>query len=420
MYGLVDCNNFYVSCERLFRPELINRPVIVLSNNDGCVISRSNEAKKLGVPMGIPAFQIRQLVEQENITVCSSNHALYGDLSRRVMRIIKDNIPRQEIYSIDECFVQVNNHGPEDLSRVGEEVRQRVLKGTGIPISIGFAPTKTLAKIANHIAKKQTQYNGVFILDDAKTTREILKQTPIDDVWGVGRRNVKKMIKYNIFNADDLTRRSARWIQENFTVVGLDTYYELKGVECIEFDENTPTKSIGRSRSFGEPISNKSDLYSIILEFAEIVCTSLQKKGLLANRVMVYLKTNRHNKKQPQYFPTAEIELGEPTDDLSELAPVVKSLLDKLYSPGHLFKKAGILVSDLEDVGGRMPFASEEQKKARSMQQLGKQFAEKYGKSAFFMAARDPSILETVIRKDQKTQNYTTNLQEVLRIKPTM
>lgn len=417
MYGLIDCNNFYASCERLFRPELIGKPVVVLSNNDGCVISRSNEAKALGVPMGIPVFQIRDLIEKERITVCSSNYTLYGDLSNRVMSIIRDTMPYQEVYSIDECFVKVSPQ--EDLLHLGRHVRETVLRGTGIPISIGFAPTKTLAKIANHIAKKQVQYGGVFVLDEAYQTQETLKEVPIDDIWGIGRRNIKKMLAYQINTAYDLTQRSAQWVKKNFTIVGQDTYYELRGSERVGFCQNTPAKSIGRSRSFGDPICDKSELYTIVLEFADIVCNALQNKGLLANKVMVYLRTNKHDTQSSQYYPMAEVELGEPTDDLTHLAPVVKSLLDKIYSPGYLFKKAGILVSELEDAGSRLPFASEERDREISLQQLSSHLAEKYGRGTFFMAARDPSILKSIVRQEHLSPNYTTDISEILKITPT-
>ncbi len=366
--------------------------------------------------MGVPAFQVKELIDQENIVVCSSNYALYGDLSNRVMRIIGHTMPQQEIYSIDECFVKVGNN--EELEQIGKEVRQKVLRGTGIPISIGFAPTKTLAKITNHVAKKQEEYGGVFVLNDAQLTRSILKATPINDVWGIGRHNLQKMIDYNILNAEELTRRSTRWIKHNFTSTGLDTYYELKGVERIKLDPTT-TMSIRRSRSFSTPISDKHELYTIMMEFADIVCTSLQKKGLLANTIILYLKTDRHNDKQKQYFPEARIKLDTPTNNLSDLAPVLKALLDRLYKPDCPFKKAGIIATEMENSGSRLSFYSEERLKEKEIQQLSKLFSEKYGREALFMAIRDPHILDGITRHNHKTQNFTTDIREILCIKPT-
>ena len=362
MYGLVDCNNFYVSCERVFRPELRNRPVVCLSNNDGCVVSRSNEAKALGIPMGIPLFKIRDLVEQEQIAVCSSNYILYGNLSRRVMSVVRSIVPEQEIYSIDECFVHFAPN--EDYERLAREIRRAVLRGVGIPTGIGVAPTKTLAKIASHYSKKHPETGGVY------------------------------------------------------TIVGLDTYYELRGEPRIPFDEETPTKSIGRSRSFGNAVSDKKHLEMILLEFLDIVCSELDRQHLGTLNLAIYLRTNRFRFDIPQYNPYVQSSFTMPTSDFSQLVPVVRQLLDSIWRPGYDFKKGGILVSDLVRMDRALPFETEEEQRRKRLRAIEGRIRERYGEHGLFVAARDPDALQGVVHREHTSPHYTTDLRDILRITP--
>lgn len=228
MYGLIDCNNFYVSCERLFRPQLNGRPVVVLSNNDGCVVSRSNEAKALGIPMGVPLFQIQEEVKRYGIEVCSSNYTLYGDLSRRVMAIIREQVGTQEIYSIDECFVQLDPR--DDYMAMARGLRRKILKGVGIPTCVGISKTKTLAKLANRVAKKNEQLQGVYAIDDNEKWRAALEWVEVGDIWGIGRRISARLNQYGIYNGYQFVRKDPNWVRQSFTVTGLDTYLELGSI----------------------------------------------------------------------------------------------------------------------------------------------------------------------------------------------
>lgn len=416
MYGLVDCNNFYVSCERVFRPELRNRPVVCLSNNDGCVVSRSNEAKALGIPMGIPLFKIRDLVEQEQIAVCSSNYVLYGNLSRRVMSVVRSIVPEQEVYSIDECFVHFAPK--EEYERLAREIRRTVLRGVGIPTGIGVAPTKTLAKIASHFAKKHPETGGVYTLDSRQDIVRALRGTPIGDVWGIGRRNLRKMESFRIETAYDFVQRTPEWVRRNFTIVGLDTYYELRGEPRIPFGEETPTKSIGRSRSFGNAVSDKKQQEMILLEFLDIVCSELERQHLGTLNLAIYLRTNRFRFDIPQYNPYVQSSFTMPTSDFSQLVPVVRQLLDSIWRPGYDFKKGGILVSDLVRMDWALPFETEEEQRRKRLRAIEGRIRERYGEHGLFVAARDPDALHGVVRREHTSPHYTTDLRDILRITP--
>lgn len=262
MFALVDCNNFFVSCERVFNPSLNNRPVVVLSNNDGCVIARSNESKALGIKMGVPFYQIKELVAKENVAVYSTNFTLYGDMSERVMCILSEMVPEIEIYSVDEAFLHLE--GIQHIPEFSRNVVRKVTKSTGIPVSIGVAPTKTLAKIANHFAKKYKAYRGVCIMDSNEKRIKALQLTQIDDVWGIGRRLCKKLEYHGIKTAYDFTQKSRSWVRSKMTVVGERTWLELQGIPCVENENGQADKQqICTSRSFGEAITDYESLMSI-------------------------------------------------------------------------------------------------------------------------------------------------------------
>lgn len=295
MFGLVDCNNFFVSCERVFRPDLMGKPVVVLSNNDGCIIARSNEAKTLGVKMGDPLFKVRDLLAREGVTVFSSNYALYGDMSRRVMSLLSRYTPRQEIYSIDECFLDLSGMGDgHQLHTYGEEIVRTVSKGTGIPVSMGIAPTRTLAKVASKFAKRYPGYHGVAVIDTDERRAKALRLTEIGDVWGIGRRMRQRLTDAGIITAWDFTQRRADWIQRQFSVTGLRTWKELRGTPCIELNELPLQRSLCTSRSFADQgISDHATLEKAVANFAAECARRLRERKACARQVMVFAYTSR-------------------------------------------------------------------------------------------------------------------------------
>lgn len=416
MYGLIDCNNFYVSCERFFRPELRDRPVVCLSNNDGCVISRSNEAKALGIPMGAVIFQIKPFLEKHDVAICSSNFALYGDISRRVMSVIRSFVPEQEIYSIDECFVHFAPN--EDAEQIARQIRRGVLRGVGIPTGIGIAPTKTLAKIASHYSKKHPETGGVSVIATEEEILQALRSTPIGDVWGIGRRRLVQMEKYGIHTAYDFVQKPPAWVRRTFTIVGLDTYYELQGVPRIPFDEQRQTKSISRSRSFSTAVTDRDQMEKIMLEFLDIVCSELQRQQLGTLSLTLYLRTNMFQYDRPQYHPVIKGSFTMPTNDFTQMTPVMLELLGKIWRPYCDFKKGGIIVSDLVRLDRTLPFETEEDRKRKRLRAVEGKIRDTYGDHGLFVAARDPDIFRGVTRREHTSRLYTTDLRDILRIKP--
>lgn len=416
MYGILDCNNFYVSCERLFRPDLNGRPVVVLSNNDGCVVSRSNEVKALGIPMGIPLFKIQEEVKKYGIVVCSSNYELYGDLSQRVMAIVQENVPQIEKYSIDECFIKFDPN--DDYIEMAKVLNYKILKGVGIPTCIGISSTKTLAKLANRVAKKHPEYQGTYAIDNNEKWLHWIKWVDIEDIWGIGRRSSKKLHKYGVFKGYDFVQRPPEWVRQHFTITGLNTYLELKGKECIEFAKDDQVKSISRSRSFSNPISDESTLFSILLEFAEMCCSELVRQSLAPLCVAVILHTNRFSVSDLQQHEYAEAHLTLPTNNLSELTPVLYKLLKELFREGYKYKKAGVLFTQLVHQCEVLPFVEEGREALRTVSSLAKQISDKYGNKALYVAARNPDILHIVTNRKWTSPRYTTVFDEILTIHP--
>lgn len=416
MYGLIDCNNFYVSCERVFRPRLIGKPVIVLSNNDGCVISRSAEAKALGVPMGIPVYQIKELIERENIEVCSSNYELYGDLSNRVMSVIRSDVPEQEVYSIDECFVYFTPR--DNLDIIARSIRQKVLKGVGIPTCVGVAPTKTLAKLANHIAKRNPELQGVRVIHQSSDLTRALQETSIGDIWGIGRRSTKKLKRFGIHTAFDFTQRSPRWVRKNLTIVGLDTYYELMGYPRITHEAATPTQSMLRSRSFGHPLESERELLAVLMQFADIICTQLHDQLLVAGKIEIFLSTSPFDTNIAPYMAVAEFPLSAPTAHLPVLAPLIQQLLGQIYRPNAKYKRAGVRVTDLTYEFARLPFFDPQKDQLERIFSTQQKILHKHGKYSIHLASIDPTILSKAITREHTCPSFTTRWDQLLEITP--
>ena len=349
VFALIDCNAFYVSCERVFNPKLNNRPVVALSNNDGCIISRSKEAKALGIKMGVPLFKVKDIVEKEKVVVFSSNYTLYADMSRRVMNIISSSSPYTEKYSLDEAFVELSSL-PIDYESYAHQLRQTILQHTGIPVSIGIASTKTLAKVANHKAKKDDSLNGVCSLVNYNNIDQILELTEVGDVWGVGRRLSKKLINHGIHNAKLLKNCSDSWIRKMMSVNGLKTITELRGISCIPLEEYSMTrKSCCTTRSFGKLLTNLDDIEQAVTTFARRAAERIRSESLAASCVSVFVRTNPFDKKSAYYSNGASRTLSHPTHDSITIIETSLLLTKRIFKNNYQYKKAGVLLSGLCD-----------------------------------------------------------------------
>lgn len=345
MLALADCNNFYASCERVFQPQLEGKPILVLSNNDGCVIARSNEAKALGIKMGVPVFQVKTLIEQHNIQLFSSNFTLYGDLSKRVMSTIQQEVKAMEVYSIDEAFMDFSGEGTP-LEK-GMALKQKVKQYTGIPISIGIAPTKTLCKVAGLIAKKHTS-SGVFVLQSPKLIQRALKWLPVEELWGVGRRHARMLKSVGILSAYDLCCADDSWIKRRLSVVGLRMVKELRGTPCFPLEQNASRKkNICTSRSFSKAITSLEELKEAVSNYTSNCAYKLRKQKSCATRISVFIHTNPFKPSDKQYRGITSFTLDTPTNDTMELCRLALQGIEKIYRPNYRYKKGGVIVSDI-------------------------------------------------------------------------
>jgi DNA polymerase V len=348
IYGLIDCNNFYVSCERLFRPDLADRPVVVLSNNDGCIIARSNEAKKLGIGMGTPYFKHKALIRRYNVTVFSSNYPLYGDISQRIMDVLIQLEPKVEIYSIDEAFIAFPTGKYLDLENYAGFLRDTLQRDTGIPVSIGFGPTKTLAKIATRFAKKNSSTGSPFVMNGQHHLKTLLAGVDVSNIWGVGRRYADRLKKQGVHTALELTQCEDTWIKKQLTVAGLRTVTELRGVPCISLEEAAPAKkSITTSRSFSQPVHTLSDLQEAVATYTTQAAFKLRRGGLKTTAIHVFIRTNSFKKEQAQYCNSRALTLSTPSSHTATLIKAALASLKVIYRPGYHYQKAGVLLSAL-------------------------------------------------------------------------
>jgi len=416
LIALVDCNNFYASCERVFRPDLENKPIVVLSNNDGCVIARSNEAKKLGIKMGEPAFKKKEVFERNKIKTFSTNFILYGDMSKRVMSIIRNNSKEIEIYSIDEAFIECYN---EDLNTYGTNLRKKVKQWTGIPVSVGIAETKVLAKIANHIAKKY-QKSGVFILDNKEIIERALKFTAIEEIWGVGRNHARRFKEYGINTAYDLTCIEESWIKKKFSIVVLRIARELKGIKCLDIESQHKTKkNICTSRSFGNPTSDYNTIKEAISTFAVRCCEKLRKQKTSTSELRIFIYTNPFNPRHRQYYGTKKIQLERATNDNQIIVQEVIKGLRKIYKKGYVYKKAGVIVGNITQEN-KVQLNLFDQIKNREKYTKISKVIDKINNSM----GRDKLRIATQgfdrkwkMKQEQLSQCYTTRIDEILTVK---
>ena len=385
--ALVDCNSFYVSCERLFNPKIRKRPVVVLSNNDGCIISRSNEAKALGIKMGEPYFKAKDIIVRNKVEVFSSNYSLYGDLSRRVMRTLKRFNAEIEVYSIDEAFIDLSNFPDNEIEKIGKEIRETVLQWTGIPTSIGIAKTKTLSKVANHIAKKKQ--SGVTSLIGIDNLDPILEKVEINDVWGVGRQLTKFYQKNGIYNAKQLKNKSNTWIKKSSNVLGSRTAMELRGIPCINLETSqTKRKSCVVSRSFGKRIEKFQELKEAVANYCLNASEKIRSESLVAKAITVFVRTSPFQRNFSYYSNAKTIDFPIATNNSIEIVKTAVSILEKIFKNGYQYQKAGVMLAGLRNDDGRKNlFSSEKDEKIKSLMQSIDNTNYRYGRSTLSLAS---------------------------------
>jgi DNA polymerase V len=352
LLALVDCNNFYVSCERVFRPDLIGKPVVVLSNNDGCIVARSQEVKDLGVKMGVPLFQIQHMVKQHNIQLFSSNYSLYADLSARVMSVLEEFAPNLEIYSIDEAFLDLTGVHPctKDPIAYGQRIRKTVLRSTGIPVCVGIGPTKTLAKLANFAAKKWKQTGGVLDLSDPVRREKLMRIVPVKEVWGIGSRFAARLNQLGIVTVWDLATQPVDRIQRQFNIVVARTVMELNGIPCLELEEIAPDKKqIVCSRSFSRKLTEFGELSQALAEFCSRAAEKLRYQHSVAGHISVFIRTSPFNNPQePQYQRAAGLMLSTATQDTRVIVRTANRLLKEIFRAGYNYQKCGVQLSRIQ------------------------------------------------------------------------
>ncbi|MBL4559395.1 MAG: Y-family DNA polymerase [Labilibaculum sp.] len=417
MYALIDCNNFHASCERVFRPNLRNVPIVVLSNNDGCVIARSNEAKTLGVPMGAPAFKFKELFEKNNIQVFSSNYALYGDMSHRVMSLLTTYSPEIEIYSIDEAFLQFKGFELIDLQTYAETIKKAVDKGTGIPISIGIAPTKALSKVANRIAKKfPKQTGGVYIMDTDEKRMKALNWLAVEDIWGIGRKHSQRLNAYNINTAYDFINLHDDWVRKQLSVVGLRLKHELEGKPTLSLEIVKNKKAIATTRTFEGMLTDFESIKERVSTFAVSCSEKLRKQQSCCNVLMVFLHSNWHRKDLPQYSKNIVVKTLYPTNSSIDIIKYAVQGLEHIYKKGYHYKKAGVLVMGITPEATKQftLFSSENPKHIPLMKTIDR-LNTSIGQHKVKFGSQD--IGRTWKMKQEKlSPRYTTKLDEVIAI----
>jgi len=418
VFALVDCNNFYVSCEQVFNPMLIGKPVVVLSNNDGCVIARSNEAKAIGIQMGIPVFKIQDMIKAHGVHVYSSNYALYGDMSQRIIEILSEFTPDVEIYSIDEAFLDLSGFKRCDMTDYGYSIRSKIRKWTGIPVSVGIAETKTLAKIANRIAKKSKKAGGVLDLTGSPYQERFLAITAVENVWGVGRSYSRFLKSVGINNALQLRNAPDSFIKKEMGIVGLRILQELRGISCYPLEQYPPPKKeITVSRSFQHPIIDIADISEAVAAYTSNGAEKLRKAHLEANILVVFLMTNPYNMRA-RYFNMKTIRLPFSTSDTSELIKYAHTGLNEIYRKGYPYKKAGVIFRDLSsDSHTQMTlFDYKKGEQSKEVMQALDRINKRFGSDSIRYAATGSTRSQkwkTVFQK--RSPSYTTNWDQLPR-----
>ena len=418
MFGLVDCNNFFASCEKAFNPGLRNMPVVVLSNNDGCIIARSPEAKALGIKMGEPYFKVKNFLRKNGVEVFSANYSLYGDMSRRVMQILMEFVPDIEIYSIDEAFLRLDTIVTDDHQTFSMDLVSKIYKWTSIPVTLGIGRTKTLSKLATEYAKKVLKQN-TLILDNPALIEQIMRETPVEDLWGIGRRWAKKLYQHFVYTVWDFVQLSDSFIRKNFNVLALRLKHELMGENVFELNDMPEgKKSIRRSRSFGVLIEKYEDLEEAISNFADGCAVRLRSLNEVANTVMVYLRTDPHRKDLPQYRNSISITLPSPTNSSRLIINAAIQGLRAIYKRGYKYRKAGVLALGLEPAQAVQMglFDSHNKAHEQSLMKALDQIRRKYGRKILFFGTQIGGG-NWKPRQFHISQQYTTRWDELLKVK---
>ena len=431
MYGIIDCDNCYVSCERVFRPDLKDKPVVVLSNNDGCVVARSNEAKKMGIKAGTPYFQLAEQFPNQKIVVFSSNYELYGELTSRVVSIIRKEAPAYFRYSIDECFVYLDGMEHLDLKAWGEELHKKIKRNVGMPVSIGLAPNKTLAKMASHFAKKYQGYRHCCMIDSDEKRIKALKLYPIDEVWGIGRRYAARLEALGVKTAYDFAEHNQSWVRATFNNIVIErTWRELNGEDCVPNEEMAKKKSICTSRSFNGMITDLDGLRTHVSNYAARCAEKLRQQGTVASIVGVFLNTNAFREDLPQYWNFQEMRLITPSSSTITIVKAANEVLQKLYRQGYHYKKAGVIVmgigpnspiqQDLFDTNAeqfekmkRLDAVIDRINKVNGTETIvlgSQQYTQKDGKGK-------ANVFANAIKHDFKSKNPTTRWSDIIQLK---
>ena len=419
MYALVDCNNFYASCERVFQPQLIGKPIVILSNNDGCIISRSYEAKALGIPMGAPEFKVRNELIQKKVHVFSSNYALYGDLSNRVMKILEAYTPNVEVYSIDESFMNFDGMKILDYHAYGIEIKKRIQKWLSIPVCIGFAETKALSKVANKIAKKyQERTQGIYIIDTDEKRIKALKWTKIEDVWGIGFRLTKKMQAKNILTAYDFTLpHNESFIKKEMGVVGIRLKMELEGKSVLEMEEPKDKKNIAVTRSFDGNITTFSEMKERVSTFATVCAEKLRKQNSCCYGIILYLRKDKYKVEKERYNFYKMETLPFASNSNITLSAVAVKMLKELFEEGEIYKKAGIIVTQIIPQDQKQfHLFEEENPKHQKLMKVIDDFHRKTGERKIRLGNQD--LQRTwKMKQNHLSQKYTTDFKQIMEVK---
>ena len=419
MYALVDCNNFYCSCERAFNPKLENRPVIVLSNNDGCAISRSEEAKALGIAMASPAFMMEDLLKKNNVAVFSSNYTLYGDMSDRVMKTIGSFVPRMEIYSIDEAFLDLHDMESVDLIQLAIKIRSTVKQNTGIPVSIGIAPTKTLAKMANRYAKKKRKDVGVFWAANDDLIKEMLQYTEVGDIWGIGHQYALFLKRHGIHTALQLSETPEEWVRVNLSVVGQRLLNELKGIPAIQWEFDAPAKkNITTSRSFGKLLSDAHTIKEAIANHAATCALKLRQQKSCCKTLQVFIHTNPHKTEEVQYSRSINVQLETATNNTSEIIKHACKGFDIIFKEGYRYMKCGIIVDHLvpEDQIQHSMFDNADRARNKMVINALDKINKSLGKEIVRFAVQGYEK-KYRLKTDHLSPGYTTNIDQIIKVK---
>ena len=419
MFAIVDCNNFYASCERVFLPSIRHLPVVVLSNNDGCIISRSEEAKDLGIRMGDLPFKMMPFLQANKVQIFSSNYVLYGDMSARVMAVIAEAAPQLEVYSIDEAFINLSGIPVDQLEPFACELRKRILRNTGIPVSIGIASTKTLAKMANKWAKKHFRATGCYILDTPQKTEAVLKNTAVGDVWGIGGQYTKWLVSHQVNNAYQLSACPESWIRKRMGVVGVRLVHELQGICCLSLEEIQPAKkNICTSRSFPEILTDKESIRKWVMNHTASCAEKLRRQHSCASALQVFIHTNPFRERDKQYYRSITIPLLRPSNSTPELLFYAGKALDAIFRQGFNYKKAGVLVLDLVPSAQAQGSLFDKMDRGRAAKLMKVMDATNalYGRNVVRYASQGNGE-RWQLRQARKSPSYTTQWDAVLKIR---